>query len=595
MIHADVRTTDTLDGLVLVPRQATDRFALVRALSEVSPTLRVRRQPEGVWVAAADADRLLAPLPLELRWTPEARLCAENRSRAKHAHSTVMLGVAALLRGGRDAAVATLGDLAGLHVLDDHQWVNVAAMTLPDSVGLCLFDEQGAGKTVSLIYAFDVLVSRDEADFALIVAPKSMVAEWQRDFERFRGDVYRVEILTGTRREKLDVLRRPSDVVVTNFESAVSMEAELRTKLRRHGGRAILVVDESFYIKNLDAQRTRALKRLRELCGRAFVLCGTPAPNAPHDLVEQFTLVDFGTTFGGLRIPEDRQAAAPVVQQAIDERGVFVRHLKQDVLPELPGKTFTRLLLSLESDQERLYLGALRGLVVDVRDASDDSFQRNLPSFLARRSALLQICSTPSAVSSTYAQVPAKARALDELLAEFIERRGEKVVLWSFYRAAIDYLMERYAAYRPVRYDGSVDDVAERRERVRMFQEDDETMLFVANPAAAGAGLTLHRARIAVYESMSNQAAHYLQSLDRIHRRGQDREVEYVILLCDGTIEITEYDNLRTKERAAQDLLRDAVTPPLTRHLFLAQLLASEAQLRKTDEQHLHTLTTRDA
>ena len=69
-------------------------------------------------------------------------------------------------------------------------------------------------------------------------------------------------------------------------------------------------------------------------------------------------------------------------------------------------------------------------------------------------------------------------------------------------------------------------------------------MLFVGDPGAAGAGLTLHRARYAVYESMSNQAAHYLQSLDRIHRRGQDRPVEYLVLLCDETIESPEYERI---------------------------------------------------
>jgi len=48
--------------------------------------------------------------------------------------------------------------------------------------------------------------------------------------------------------------------------------------------------------------------------------------------------------------------------------------------------------------------------------------------------------------------------------------------------------------------DGAVSDVQVRRDAVRRFQEDDETMLFIANPAAAGAGLTLHRARYSVYE-----------------------------------------------------------------------------------------------
>jgi SNF2 family DNA or RNA helicase len=118
-----------------------------------------------------------------------------------------------------------------------------------------------------------------------------------------------------------------------------------------------------------------------------------------------------------------------------------------------------------------------------------------------------------------------------------------------------------------------------RREAVRRFQEDDETMLFVGNPAAAGAGLTLHRARLAVYESMSNQAAHYLQSLDRIHRRGQTREVEYFVLLCDQSLEVREYERLTSKERAAQDLLGDNVVEPVTRQTMLAEAESARALL----------------
>ena len=56
-------------------------------------------------------------------------------------------------------------------------------MTLPDSPGLCVFDEQGAGKTVTFIFAFDLLVERDQADLAVIVAPKSMIGEWPKDLE----------------------------------------------------------------------------------------------------------------------------------------------------------------------------------------------------------------------------------------------------------------------------------------------------------------------------------------------------------------------------------------------------------------------------
>lgn len=186
----------------------------------------------------------------------------------------------------------------------------------------------------------------------------------------------------------------------------------------------------------------------------------------------------------------------------------------------------------------------------------------------------MQICSNPAALIKGYTEVPAKLLALDDLLEELIVRRGEKVVLWSFYTASLGAVAERYTQFGPVRYDGSVSDVAERREAVRRFQEDDETRLFVANPAAAGAGLTLHRARFAVYESMSNQAAHYLQSLDRVHRRGQERDVEYFILLCDRTIEVNEYERLTDKERAAQSLLGDQVEQSFTREAMLDEVLA---------------------
>ena len=155
------------------------------------------------------------------------------------------------------------------------------------------------------------------------------------------------------------------------------------------------------------------------------------------------------------------------------------------------------------------------------------------------------------------------------------------MVLWSFYTASIDAIMTRYAKFGAVRYDGTVSNVADRRDAVRRFQEDEETMLLVANPAAAGAGLTLHRARLAVYESMSNQAAHYLQSVDRIHRRGQKRETEFVVLLCHATIEEDEFRRLTEKERASQKLLGDPTDRAVTRDTMLAELTQLDDRLRR--------------
>jgi len=580
-VIATAHSSPETNSLILTP---TGEPAVLRAfVDERLPGAAHRRQGRSVVVDALDAAVLVGDDDglAQLRLDDGAERLLRNRDRALAVHARTREAVEAVKAGGAPVAHALLQGHVGLDVLDDHQWVNVAALTLENSFGLCLFDEQGAGKTVTVVHAIDVLAERREIMTTVIVAPKSMLPEWQRDIERFMGDLYRVELLVGSRVQRMEVLGRTPDVVVCNFETVVSMETELRAYARRCAGRGLLVVDESFNVKNQDARRTRAVRRLREEFDRAVVLCGTPAPNSPHDIVAQFDLVDFGITFHGVDIPEDRDDAVPVVREAMHQRGVYTRHLKIDVLPALPTKTFHRVPVTFAPQQQQAYQAALNDLIIDLRSIDDGDFGRHITSYLARRATLLRICSDPAGVVPGYNEQPGKDSTLDDLLDDWIARRGEKVVLWSFYRASVARFVERYIRFNPVRYDGSVSSVDERRSAVRRFQDDDETMLFVGNAGAAGAGLTLHRARLAVYESMSNQGAHFLQSVDRIHRRGQDRDVEYVVLLCEGSIEEDEYDRLLTKEARSRDLLGDTSEPPITRTSLLDELLASAGRLQE--------------
>ena len=569
---ADVRLGDALDALYIVPRVPQEALDLLTSLKcYVAPGTKMRRSADGIRVPIID--EFIRPIPgIELKWSPDALRAVENRKRASE-HYPMILKTLGELKSADGLALARqmISDSSGLSPLDSHQIVNVAGMTLPDGFGLCIFDEQGAGNTVTLIYAFDLLVARDQIDFAIIVAPKSMVPEWAADFVRFRGDLYRISIVSGSRTQKRKLLDHACDIFVTNFETTVSMESELKALLKTRPGRGILVVDESFFIKSGNAARTRSLRRLREWSGRSYVLCGTPAPNSSEDIVQQFNFVDFGLAFAGVEMPDEPAAVTVIIQDVIETRGLYIRHLKRDVLPLLPQKRFQRLYFPMQPVQAKLYKAALNNLVSDIEGATEEFFRMNLANFLARRSALLQICSNPIGVTK-YSETPAKLIALDSLLSRLITQAREKVVVWSFYTASINAIVDRYEKYGALRYDGQVTSTEERRDVILKFQEDATSMLLVANPAAAGAGLTLHKSRTAIYESFSNQAAHYLQSLDRIHRRGQTREVEYIVLLCEGSIEYQEYARLIEKESSAQELLRDALAPSFTRDSFLADL-----------------------
>lgn len=570
----DVEISDSFDAILLRPRERAQESEFMRALRQALPTdARVARSAIGIRVDSDNAAVLLSGIPgISFRFDDEVHRYIENRNMASRRFTILRNELQSIVAGGASVARNQIADGRGKEVLDDHQAVNVATMTLKNGFGLCVFDEQGAGKTVSAIFAFDLLVSRKEVNRLLIVAPKSMISEWSRDFERFLPGAYNIMAVTGSARAKRAALRSEANVLVTNFETVVRLERNFRALLREQPGRTLLVVDESFLVKSPEAARTRSLRRLREWCGRAFVLCGTPAPNRPHDLVEQVNLVDFGLTFHGVSIPIDRDAAVPVVREAFEARALYVRHLKSRVLPDLPARSFHRFYVPLQPEQSLLYHRLHRRLVEEVKATTEIKFRRDYAGFLARRTALLQICSNPVAIAPDYRETPAKLLVLDELLNEWIQVRGEKVVLWSYYRRSVDELVNRYSCHGLVRYDGAVTDTITRGEAVRSFQEDSNVRLFVGNPAAAGAGLTLHSARLAIYESLSNQTAHYLQSLDRIHRRGQSRNVQYLILLCEDTVEVTEYERILKKQRVAGKLLSDPDEVAISRQTFLKSL-----------------------
>lgn len=567
-LRAGLSLGDNAKTLVIIPLGAATLRKLERKLLDIGLKPTITRIPRRAVIGVEELDCITDRMDgwdLELDAETQQLLLSSRLKLEAHAKARKRLGYIQ----SPGTASKLLADFVHLKTLDDHQIVSVAAISDPQITGLCLFDEQGLGKTVQALFGFHRLKQSESCDAMLIFAPKNMVLEWAREAERFFPGCYQVIPVVGSEAEKRDALNRDGDIFVTNYETADRLKTRMQQLLRSMGGNSLLVVDESFFVKNPGARRTQAMKELRRQAGRCVVLCGTPAPNSPHDLVEQFNIADGGVTFQGIKIPEDREEATPIVRKAIEEKGVYLRRLKQDVLPDLPSKTFNRVLVPMEPIQDELYKHGLESLVERLSETDDSTFLREFTSFKAKRQTLLQLCSNPGNVADGYEEVPAKLLALDSVLEELVERRNEKVIVWSFYTRSLDAIFRRYMRYHPVRIDGTVTDVGDRREAVRKFQDDDITMLFVGNPAAAGAGLTLHRARYAVYESMSNQAAHYLQSLDRIHRRGQERDVEYVILLCDRTLEVTEYDRLIAKEEAGQALLGDVVEPPVTRQSML--------------------------
>ena len=500
-------------------------------------------------------------------WTQDAWEIAKAQRQLQSRIDAARLEVAEALTCPRQA----LEGYSLINHLDEHQIEAVAAMTVPSLVGLALFDEQGLGKTIMALCAFDRLRQINQVDYLLVVAPKSVLTSWLNDIKRMFVDRYAVRVVAGSWDTRRRRIRSHSEILLCSYEVVVSDKDLLIRTIRSKQARVLLVVDESYFIKNPYAKRSQALVALRTYCDRTIILCGTPAPNSPKDLINQIDMITPGSLTTTGTIPEDDQETKQLVSQRL-QNIIYLRRLKADVFPTIPEKQFERVFINMRPIQSALYKRAYRDLVLAVRGVDEQEFQRNLGSFLARRNALLQICSHPGSIDPLYHEVPAKLLALDKLLQELIIAQRKKVVIWSFYRYSLDAIASRYQHYGLVRIDGSVTQLSKRKEAIKRFQEDKDTRVFLGNAAAAGAGITLTAAHHAIYESFSNQAAHYMQSVDRIHRRGQKYDVTYHILLARHTIEESEFNRILEKEHSGRELLQDRYKEPITKERFLNEL-----------------------
>ena len=447
------------------------------------------------------------------------------------------------------------------NVLDSSQGIAVNAMVLEGLDGLCLFDEQGTGKTVMAIAAFDILCTKKKIDTLFVVCPKSMQQEWQKAFNIFLKNKYRFILVEGSRQAKFLQLQESADIYTMTFESVGTFYTSLRGIACMQ--RVLLVVDESFYVKNARTTRSEAIRKLRSSCQRAFLLCGTPAPNSPDDIINQFNIADNGFTFHGYIRPKDETLLRDSVAERIAERGIYLRRLKEEVLPKLPQKVFDVISVELTGKQRELYDLLRKELYIFLRRLDNTTFHRNLGTYFQKRAALLQACVAPQMIDPLFSDVPAKYLRLDSLIDKMFSFGKKKIIIWSFYRRTIDDLQKRYEHLGLVRIDGSIHSSELRTRAIDSFQNDPSIRIFLGNPAASGAGVTLHTASDAIYLSFSNQAAHYLQSLDRIHRRGQKAtSVFYHLLVSRNTIEENEVQRLAIKEHRQHALLGDKVIWP---------------------------------
>ncbi len=404
--------------------------------------------------------------------------------------------------------------------------------------GGILADDMGLGKTVQAIALLTWAKTKYKRKLNLVVAPTSVVPNWEREISKFAPGLTTVVWQGPNRHQRRDDLDK-ADVMITSY-ALLRRDEELLHELDLR----YVILDEAQHIKNPMSHTARAAKKLKS--ERRLALTGTPIENRLSELWSIFDFVSPGL-LGQLRTFEER-IARPIDRGDTDTaqrlratiKPFVMRRVKKDVAQDLPEKIEQEMIVPLAEEQAKLYKQVLRQIRKSVlSEVEKQGVSRAQIQILVALTRLRQVACDPRLMklpdTDFTAAESGKLGALREIISEAIDG-GHRVLVFSQFvemlnhiRAALD---EDDVEYEYL--DGSTKN---RIERVDRFNEDETVPVFLISLKAGGTGLNLTGADTVVHFDPWWNPAVEDQATDRAHRIGQTKNVNVYKLIAEGTVE----------------------------------------------------------
>ncbi len=403
--------------------------------------------------------------------------------------------------------------------------------------GSVLADEMGLGKTLQIISLFGYLKESNKGQHFLVVAPVSLLINWQREIEKFYPSlstyIYHGKTRTGNFNDIL-----PYNVVITSYSYAgsdLSMFNQIYWDL--------LVLDEAQNIKNPSAQRSKCVKKLKHKVGIAVT--GTPFENHMTDI---WSLMDFvvpgffGTQYEFEALYEDSLESAQNIEEFLSP--LMLRRLVKDVAKDLPDRIDIPHPIEMTDEEANLYENQRKEFITakDLKPASLGEIQK-----------LRMFCTHPavydkSNVSTDPIKISNKYQHLCEIIDEIVNSQ-EKVIVFTSFNEMIKILMTDLNNRFHVKtffINGSIN-ANDRQTIVDEFSAMSGSAILILNPIAAGTGLNITAANHVIHYTLEWNPALEDQASARAYRRGQNKTVFIHRLFYVNTIDEIINDRIAKK------------------------------------------------
>lgn len=441
------------------------------------------------------------------------------------------------------------------------------------------FSVPGAGKTTTILSVHTTLKAKEIVNKLLVVSPINAFISWEDEIKEIFGkDQFKILRLKKDHLTNYNRLaEEKADVFLVNYEKLrgdVSGLIPLFFNENVH-----LILDESHRIKGgFSTQSYPQLAKLSDLAKRKDIMSGTPMPQSYEDLIPQFGILWPGIKIiPDLSLEKNQEAIIQKVNVAISS--LYVRTTKAELELDDPKITYSKV--DLGPLQKELYR-LIRSEMARITSDMDHDTRRYFRSLNRSAVRLLQASTNPMLLTAgddyyeddepmpipkdseiwdvleefAKHEKPGKIEYLRDRVATILDEKKEnKVVVWSFFVRNILLLKELLKEHSPAVIYGGVPsgdekDITSREGQIRKFHDDPSCRIMIANPQACGEGISLHKVcHYAIYLDRNFNAAHYLQSVDRIHRLGLDKGVEtqVEILIAEDTLDRRLVDRLNEK------------------------------------------------
>lgn len=410
---------------------------------------------------------------------------------------------------------------------------------LEETNGCILGDEMGLGKTMQVIAEMLHLKALRHTPM-LVVAPISLLANWQRECAKFAPSLQTM-IHYGASRVSNYRDFEDYDVIITSYTTVVS-DIHMLNMIEWE----LVALDEAQSIKNPASARTITCKQIHRK--RSLAVSGTPFENHVTDI---WSLVDFiqPSLLGSLKsyneIITDDIEGGKRIEPILSP--LMIRRLVADVAKDLPEKVVSALPLSMSVEESIQYTEFLNELKANCNT-------ENLN--LGMLQQLRIYCTHPYAALGIKFKNPFDVSVKYQRFCEIVEEivsRGEKVIVFTSYKSMFDIFINdiptRFGIQvKTINGETPVDD---RQQIVDWFNELPNPAMLVLNPKAAGTGLNITGANHVIHYNLEWNPSLEDQSSARAYRRGQEKTVFVYRLYYENTIEEIVNERIERKRDIA--------------------------------------------